>query len=81
MCIPHGCIACARTHLLSRASLCRLGTSGERDLISPVEVKLPGGPERWRVISVAAGGRHSILLALPDNGTLTQRQAEVRWCG
>jgi hypothetical protein len=41
-----------------------------------VELKLPGGPERWRVISVAAGGRHSMALALPDNGNLGQRQAE-----
>ena len=26
-----------------------------------------GGPERWRVISVCCGGRHSLALALPDN--------------
>lgn len=57
---------------------CRLGTGGQKDCISPVELKLPGGPERWRVISVAAGGRHSMVLALPDNGNLGQRQAEVR---
>jgi hypothetical protein len=57
---------------------CRLGTGAQKDYISPVELKLPGGPERWRVISVAAGGRHSMVLALPDNGNLGQRQAEVR---
>lgn len=28
----------------------------------------PGGPERWRVICITAGGRHSMALALPDNG-------------
>ena len=28
-----------------------------------------GGPERWRVISVCAGGRHNLALALPDNDT------------
>lgn len=44
-----------------------------------MEVKLPGGPEHWRVISVAAGGRHSMVLALPDNGNLVRRQqVEVR---
>ena len=42
-----------------------------------MELKLPGGPERWRVISVAAGGRHSMVLALPDNGNLGQRQVEA----
>lgn len=26
-----------------------------------------GGPERWRVISISCGGRHSLALALPDN--------------
>jgi hypothetical protein len=25
----------------------------------------PGGHERWRVLSIAAGGRHSICLAIP----------------
>ena len=42
-----------------------------------MELKLPGGPERWRVIAVAAGGRHSLVLALPDSGNLAQRQLEV----
>jgi hypothetical protein len=41
-----------------------------------MQVKLPGGPERWRVISAAAGGRSSFLLALPDNGDLEGREAE-----
>ena len=27
-----------------------------------------GGPDRWRVISISCGGRHSLALALPDNG-------------
>jgi hypothetical protein len=26
-----------------------------------------GGPDRWRVICVASGGRHCMVLALPDN--------------
>ncbi len=55
----------------------RLGTGVDKDCISPVELKLPGGPERWRVIAVAAGGRHSLVLALPDSGNLAQRQLEV----
>lgn len=25
-----------------------------------------GGPGRWRVISLCAGGRHSMVLAVPD---------------
>jgi hypothetical protein len=54
----------------------RLGTGVDKDCISPVELKLPGGPERWRVIAVAAGGRHSLVLALPDSGNLAQRQLE-----
>lgn len=56
---------------------CSLGTGVDKDCISPVELKLPGGPERWRVIAVAAGGRHSLVLALPDSGNLAQRQLEV----
>ena len=33
-----------------------------------------GGPERWRVISVACGGRHTMALALPDNGEVNNRE-------
>jgi hypothetical protein len=58
-----------RCFIWGRGSFGRLGTgSGQKDSLSPVEVKLPGGPERWRVITAAAGGRHSLVLALPDNG-------------
>ena len=35
-------------------------------------VKRSGGPDRWRVITISAGGRHSLVLALPDNGDLLQ---------
>ena len=66
-----------RCFIWGRAAFGRLGTGVNKDCISPVELKLPGGPERWRVISVAAGGRHSMALALPDNGNLGQRLAEV----
>lgn len=34
-----------------------------------------GGPDRWRVVDVAAGGRHSLLLAVPDNGSLKKAQS------
>ena len=38
-----------------------------------------GGPDRWRVINIAAGGRHNLILALPDNGDLTlQHDAAMR---
>ena len=65
-----------RCFIWGRGSFGRLGTGGERDSPSPAEVKLPGGPERWRIITAAAGGRHSLVLALPDNGSLEARQAE-----
>lgn len=64
-----------RAFIWGRGGLGRLGTGDEKDRYSPVEVKLPGGPERWRAISVAAGGRHSLVLALPDNGDLEARQS------
>eukprot|EP00884_Botryococcus_braunii_P004691 jgi/Botrbrau1/14222/Bobra.0254s0011.1 len=71
-------ISCGGTHTLAltqegrifawgRGSFGRLGTGVEKDCFSPVEVFLPGGPDRWRVICVSAGGRHSVCLALPDN--------------
>ncbi|KAL4527306.1 hypothetical protein Ndes2526B_g08991 [Nannochloris sp. 'desiccata'] len=63
-----------------RGSFGRLGTGEERDAISPVEVKLPGGPERWHVIAVAAGGRHSMAFAVPDNGNLLEeRSSQSGW--
>ncbi|KAL4428032.1 hypothetical protein ABPG75_002121 [Micractinium tetrahymenae] len=65
-----------RCFIWGRGAFGRLGTGAQKDCISPIELKLPGGPERWRVVSVAAGGRHSLVLALPDNGNLMQRQAE-----
>jgi hypothetical protein len=64
-----------RAWIWGRGALGRLGTGTEADCISPVELKLPGGPDRWRVISAAAGGRHSFVLGQPDNGNLAERQA------
>ena len=37
-----------------------------------------GGPERWRVIAVACGGRHTMALALPDNGEVNNREVSGR---
>lgn len=34
-----------------------------------------GGPDRWRVVDIAAGGRHSMVLAVPDNGNLKKAQS------
>lgn len=41
---------------------------------------IAGGPERWRVISVSCGGRHSLLLALPDNEPASLRSAQNSRC-
>lgn len=67
-----------RCFIFGRGSFGRLGTGRERDHLSPVELQLPGGPERWRVITAAAGGRHTLVLALPDNGDLLARQQSWR---
>jgi hypothetical protein len=67
-----------RCFIFGRGSFGRLGTGRERDHLCPVELQLPGGPERWRVITAAAGGRHTLVLALPDNGDLLARQQSWR---
>lgn len=36
-----------------------------------------GGPDRWRVITISAGGRHSLVLALPDNGDLLHHDLDA----
>ncbi|KAK9819733.1 hypothetical protein WJX72_001724 [[Myrmecia] bisecta] len=66
----HTCVLTAEARLFTwgRGSFGRLGTNSQKDCYSPVEVLLPGGPERWRVISISCGGRHTLALALPDNG-------------
>ncbi|CAL5222769.1 g5181 [Coccomyxa viridis] len=56
-----------RIFVWGRGSFGRLGSGTEKDHYSPVEVFLPGGPDRWRVICCAAGGRHNLVLAMPDN--------------
>jgi hypothetical protein len=48
-----------------RASFGRLGLASDKDCYSPVECLLPGGHGRWRIVCVAAGGRHSMCLAVP----------------
>jgi len=61
-----------RMFVWGRGSFGRLGTGTEKDYFSPVEVMLPGGPERWWVIAASAGGRHSMCLAVPDNSDLDE---------
>ncbi|KAK9811056.1 hypothetical protein WJX73_009758 [Symbiochloris irregularis] len=59
-----------RIYTWGRASFGRLGVGNtSRDAVSPVEILLPGGQDRWRVIAVAAGGRHTLALAVPDNSS------------
>lgn len=48
-----------------RGSYGRLGLGHLRDYYHPVECVLPGGHERWRVIAITCGGRHSMCLAMP----------------
>eukprot|EP00400_MALV-I_sp_L67-5_P000454 gene454-111_t len=62
-----------------RGSFGRLGTGNEQNYFGPVEVELPGGPDRWWVITAAAGGRHSMCLAVPDNGDIGERLLGDAW--
>lgn len=57
-----------RVFVFGRADYGRLGLGDgvTKDLYVPMEVPMPGGNSFWKVISVSAGGRHSICLALPD---------------
>lgn len=54
-----------RVFAWGRGSFGRLGTGDDRDRHAPVQVRLPGGPDRWHAVCVSAGGRHSLALALP----------------
>lgn len=66
-----------RMFVWGRGSFGRLGTGTEKDYFSPVEVMLPGGPERWWVIAADAGGRHSMCLAVPDNSDLDDEKSTM----
>ena len=61
-----------------RGSFGRLGTGEERVANAPIEIPLPGGPERGHVGAVAAGGRHSLVYAVPETqaGDLDERHSE-----
>eukprot|EP00890_Picochlorum_soloecismus_P003284 jgi/Picsp_1/3957/NSC_01469-R1_ran gtpase binding len=66
-----------RLFIWGRGSFGRLGTGREKNFFRPVEVSLPGGPDRWWIVSAAAGGRHTLVLAVPDNGNL--ESTEPAW--
>ncbi len=68
-----------RIFVWGRGSFGRLGTGNEQNHFGPVEVELPGGPDRWWVITAAAGGRHSMCLAVPDNGDIGERLLGDSW--
>ncbi|KAL6774315.1 hypothetical protein ACKKBG_A24525 [Auxenochlorella protothecoides x Auxenochlorella symbiontica] len=69
-----------RCFIWGRAAFGRLGSGHAQDLLAPAELALPGGPERWRVVAVGAGGRHSLALAVPDSGRLAPRlEREATW--
>ena len=63
--------AAGRMFIWGRGSYGRLGLGAEKDWYQPVECQLPGGHARWRVLAVAAGGRHSMCLALPVSHSLS----------
>jgi alpha-tubulin suppressor-like RCC1 family protein len=48
-----------------RCSNGRMGFSPTATVNMPHEIQLPGGAERWHPICIAAGGRHSMCMALP----------------
>eukprot|EP00210_Caulerpa_lentillifera_P006549 g6254.t1 len=51
-----------------RGSFGRLGDGvSSKDQYSPKEVSLPGGPEKWKVLAIACGGRHNLCLAVPKH--------------
>ena len=53
-----------------RGSFGRLGSGDERERCAPARVPLPGGGDRWRVVAVTCGGRHTVALAVPVSGGL-----------
>lgn len=46
------------------------GGRTKRRLSSTSVLLAAGGPGRWRVISLCAGGRHSMVLAVPDGSSI-----------
>lgn len=51
----------------------RLGFPAQSTVEFPHELALPGGAERWHPICIAAGGRHSMCMALPRH-TVTDHE-------
>jgi hypothetical protein len=59
-----------------RCSNGRMGFSPSATVELPHEIQLPGGAERWHPICVAAGGRHSMCMALPRH-TVTDHERRL----
>lgn len=59
-----------------RCSNGRMGFSPAATVELPHEIQLPGGAERWHPICVAAGGRHSMCMALPRH-TVTDHERRL----
>jgi hypothetical protein len=43
----------------------RQGFDAQATVQQPHQIHMPGGSERWHPICIAAGGRHSMCMALP----------------
>lgn len=48
-----------------RGSFGRIGISSAKNQLLACEANLPGGQNKWRVIALSCGGRHTTCLALP----------------
>ena len=61
-----------------RCSNGRMGFAPSATVELPHEIQLPGGAERWHPICVAAGGRHSMCMALPRH-TVTDHERRLTY--
>jgi hypothetical protein len=59
-----------------RCSNGRMGFAPQATVEAPHEIQLPGGAERWHPICIAAGGRHSMCMALPRH-TVTDHERRL----
>lgn len=66
-----------RILIWGRGSFGRLGDGLGKNKLTPCEVVLPGGANRWHVIAVACGGRHTSCLAYPLIPDSYKRQLSI----